>query len=312
MNETQAVIKTIVELGFRKALVRNPVTRNLAKDVSTGDANFGDTIQARAAGDLSVTDVDLAAGLGAGTAMAFRKYPVTLNQFKKIGFSVNSLEATKDSKIAEVIEEQSTKLADGLGTAITLAALGLVTAANYDLAENEDEVVIGNSPITAALGGAERKTVIDAGVKLSNKEIEEEGRYGLINPTMYGELSEDEVVARSDANAGSNAIQTGKITKVHGFDIGEYSRMPSTGNLRGIFAHRDAFIFASRLPRDIQAMANAPKTATFIPVTDPVTGLQAVWYEYYDADKMTLRRFLLVMFGVGVARPEALVRVISA
>jgi len=305
-NELQSSVKTLVRMGMKKALVRNPMLRNLAFDASDQMANFEDTIRARAAGELSVGDVDLAAGLGAGTETDFKGYPVTLDQYKKIGFSFNAVEFSKDEKLGEAIQDQSEKLANGISTTVTLAALALVTAGNYDNATG------GNAPITAAVGAGDRSTVIDAGVKLSTAEIEEEGRYLLANPSLYGEFAEDEVVARADTNGGVDTIQSGRVSRVHGFDIGEYSRMPATGNLRGIAAHRDAFIVASRLPRNVQELAEAPATARFVPISDPGSGLTVVWYEYYDADKMTVRRFVLVMFGVGVGRPEALVRIISA
>lgn len=308
-NNFGSVVKTMVLLGIKKALIKNPALRNLAVDVSRPDANYGDTIKARRPVELTVGDVTVDANgvpqLSEGGAITAPAFPVTINKFKEITFNFNSLELSKDDKLDEFIREQSTYLANGISSKVTQDLLALVTAAAFDDAAND--------PIIAATGAGDRSTIIDASVALNVAEQSEDGRYGLVNPYLYGEFAEDDVVARSDANSGTNSIQTGIISRVHGFDIGEFSRVPANAEgLRGIFGHKNAFISAFTIPKNAEELSMAPAATFQQVITDKASGISVLWYEYSKPGTMQIIRKALLMYGVAVADPQALVAVRGA
>jgi hypothetical protein len=307
-NNFGSVVKTMIILGIKKALVRNPALRALAVDASNPNLNYGDTVKARRPVELTVGNVTVDADgipqLSEAGAVTAQTFPVTINKFKEVTFQFNSLELSKDDQLDAFIREQSLYLANGIASAVTQDILALVLAAAFD------DAATGNAPVIAATGAGERQTIIDAGVALGEAEQPDEGRWGLVTPTLYGEFVADEVIARSDANAGSDAIQTGRITRAHGFDVDEFSRVPANGEgLRGIFGHKNAFISAFTIPKNAEQLSLAPNATYQMVVTDKASGISVLYYEYSKPKTMQIIRKALIMYGVSVADPAALVAV---
>ena len=132
-------------------------------------------------------------------------------------------------------------------------------------------------------------------------------RHLVISPAMAKTLKTDQSIQAAYAYGGNQAITTGIIPQVYGFQVHEFNGTIPTNsnNLIGFALNPQALVIASRQAAIPQNWAGQVET-----ITEPVSGLTLQYRNWYDG---TLQRTEIGMiYGAQVGNPGQMWRIQSS
>jgi len=228
----------------------------------------------------------------AATATTQTDVQITLNKFKHVSYSVDDQERTSSN--INLIERFAGAAAHALGLQMVGDLLALVTSATF------------TNALTVASSAFSYRSVVSAGITLNNNNAPVNGRYAVLNPSFYGALLNDSTVVANPQITG-DLVRTAGIGNVAGFNINQYSAVPSNSiTLGGFFAQQEALLIAARVP-EVPTGIEIPGSISV--VTEPRTGLSISVRESYDVVKGQLQRTYAMIYGVKAGEPASLVRI---
>ena len=235
------------------------ITTRIATAVSAGDASSG----------YSATDVTSSAKT------------VTLDQHKHFTMAFTDLEIAKGGM--NMLERTFVRPAThAVINSMVDALMALVVSSEF-----------GNvATVAAADFGADDVATL-AG-DLTTLNVPKDERALIIKPSYYASLAKDNAVQASYATTLDDSLRNHSVPRVHGFNVYEYSDIPSNSqNLEGFACGPEARLSAARQPAIPQNWSGAVES-----VTDPDSGLTIQlrsWYEGKDGKQMIT---LTTIFGV--------------
>tara|TARA_A100001201_G_scaffold72325_3_gene65991 strand:- start:2448 stop:3329 length:882 start_codon:yes stop_codon:yes gene_type:complete len=248
------------------------ITTRIATAVSAGDASSG----------YSATDVTSSAKT------------VTLNQHKHFTMAFTDLEIAKGGM--NMLERTFVRPA-------THAVINSMVDALMALVVNSE--FANKATVTSSNFGADDVATL-AG-DLTTLNVPKDERALIIKPAYYASLAQDNAIQASYASTLDDSIRNHSVPRVHGFNVYEYSDIPSNSeNLEGFACGPEALLIAARQPAIPQNWSGAVES-----VTDPDSGLTIQlrsWYEGKDGKQMITAT---TIFGVLVGS-NSLKRIVSA
>ena len=272
--------------------VRFPILNNLSTDFSSDSARLGQTITARIAGLPTVQDYG-ADGYESNAADAnglTTDVNVTLNRHKHVPVKIDYIDQISTKR--DLYNETIGNLAYSLGKEAFDHAMSLAVAANF-------------SQATVSADAASDKDVLDAiTAGMNGVGAAPVGRYGIVNSAVFNALEADPRISSGDyygQRRGANSY--GNLSNVSGFEnIYEYPSLVSgAGNLSGFFATREAIVMASRLPTDVEKLANRvgiPSISKVDTVTDADTGLSLMGITWQKSGVFDVYTTLVWVYGM--------------
>lgn len=270
----------------------NYVTKDFSGDVSQA----GESVTTRIP-TLSGGAVDLSGGYDAAlnNALSTAK-TVTLNKFKGYVYGFSDLEIAKAGSFDWLKNMFIKPAINTLLEAVNDDLLALVTAANFS-----------DSDIISA-ANFDSDDLADKAGALSDLKVPRSDRFAMLNPTYHASLMKDTKVSQAYAYGSNSGIVDSKVPRVHGFEVIEYTGVPSNSeNLVGFVGHPTALLMASRPMAEPVDFYGTVET-----VQDSSTGLSIQTRSWYDpgAGKQIVSVGLL--YGVAVGHSAAISRITTA
>jgi hypothetical protein len=279
-------------------LAKLPFLGQITQDFSDQKAKLNQTIITHVVTPAQAIPFDPAVGYAASPRTQI-DVPVTITDHVHHTYAIGVQEAS--STAINLIERFAVTAAYSVGQALVNKVCALIKAAAFPNASV--------FPLGAGGDGFDRKCLIKCGVALGKRFVPPVGRFALLNSDYYGSLANDLTVVAQLYNQGQNAIQSGLLSNVHGFDVSEYVALPDNGeNLVGIAGTVDSLVLATRIPDD-PGEGNA--VVDISTITDPKSGISMQMREWYNADLAQYKRTYTLMFGAAIAQAAALQRITS-
>lgn len=276
-----------------------PILSQVASDYSKENARFGEAVIVHEVSAAAAADFVPATGY-APSARAQVDIPVTINKHKHHTYSVGVQEAS--SSRVDLIKRFGLNAAYSIGSALVADLCALVLNSNF---AGKTVKALG-----AGGDGFDRKQLVGVGTALSKRGVPPLGRFALLNPDYYGSLSMDITMLQVMLGAGAQAVSTGRLPQIHGFDVSEFVDLPGNSeNLVGFAGARTALAIATRIPDD---PGQGESNCRISVVSDAQTGLSLQVREWYNPDLAQFRRSYTLMYGVAVGQDDALQRIVSA
>jgi hypothetical protein len=276
-----------------------PILGQIATDHSKEKARFGEAVIVHEVAAAAAIDFDAATGY-VPAARTQVDIPVTINKHKHHTYGVTVQEAS--SSRVDLIARFALNAAYSIGAALVTDLCALILEAAF---ANKTVKALG-----AGGDGFDRKAAIAIGTALSKRGVPGMGRFMLLNPDYYGSLSMDLTMLQVMLGKGSEAVESGKLPRVHGFDVSEFVDLPANGqNLVGFAGTRTSLALATRIPDDPGEGESNVRIST---VTDEQTGISLQVREYYNSTLATFNRSYTLMYGVAKGQADALQRIVSA
>lgn len=286
----------IGQRALETTLEEGPFLRNVVADFSSESALYNQAINVKLPSAFgAAASYDPVNGYIAADANAV-DIPLVINRHVHVTYGFNDQERSKTN--ISLIETFAANAAQAIMLAMVTDLFGLVNAANFPNAS------------VAGIGLFDRSAVLAAGNRLSIRKVPRGGRFMVFDSPRAKSLLEDTVIV---ANAGSpsDAVRSGNLGKIHGFDTFEYPQFTAgsgaggSANCYGIAAVPEALIIATRLPPPPEK-ADFPGSIQII--TEPTSGLSLQYRSWYNPGLGKEFRSYTLMFGVAAGNPAALER----
>jgi hypothetical protein len=265
--------------------------RNSVTDFSADAAKYNASVFTARISATTAQDYSQSTGYAA-TAVTQTDVQITLNKFKHVSYSVDDSERTSSN--INLIERFAGSAAHALGLQMVGDLLALVTSSSF------------TSALTVASSAFSYRSVVSAGITLNNNNSPVNGRYAVLNPSYYGALLNDTTVVANPQISG-DLVRTAGIGNVAGFNINQYSAVPSNSiTLGGFFAQQEALLIAARVP-EVPTGVSIPGDISV--VTEPRTGLSVQIREFYDVVLGKQSRTFALIYGVKAGETSSLVRI---
>lgn len=273
--------------------VRFPMISRIGTDFSTEEARLNQTIKARIMSLPTVRDYDGTSGYEANAANAndlSADLDITLNRHKHAPIKVDYIDQISTKR--NLYEKAVSDLAFVLGKEAFDYAMSLVVAANFSQ----------NSIFSVA--NSDKDMLDDIAGDMNTIGASPIGRFGIVNTPVFNTLEADSRIASGDYHdqrRGSNAY--GVLRGISGFEeIYEYPGLPANAeNLTGFFGDQSGIAMASRLPNDVEKLANSlgiPSIAKVEVVTDPDTGLSLMGITWQKSGVFDIYTTLVWIYGI--------------
>lgn len=175
--------------------------------------------------------------------------------------------------------------------------MALVTNANF-----------GAAGFTGAASTLDADDVADMAEGLTTANVPRDGRFLILKPTYHANLAKDNAIQASYAYGGSEAIREGRVPRVHGFDVYEYTDIPGNSeNLVGLYGAPQGLLIAARVPAIPDNFPGLIEN-----VTDPDSGLTIQLRKWYSADDGQHYLTGTLIHGVAVGVSGNVKRIVSA
>lgn len=268
--------------------------RSGVTDFSDEAAKYGASVFTSRLSALTAANYSQSTGYAAA-AVTQTDVSITLDKFKHVSYSVDDQERTSSN--VNLIERFAGAAAHAIGLQMVGDLLALVTSASY------------TNALTVASTAFNYRSVVSAGAVLNGLNSPVNGRYCVLAPLYYGALMNDTTVVANPQITG-DIVRAGGIGKVAGFDVNQYSAIPSNSiTLGGFFAQQEALLIAARVP---EVPTGVPIPGDISIVTEPRTGLSVMVRESYNITLGTLQRTYALIYGVKAGEPNSLVRINGA
>lgn len=175
--------------------------------------------------------------------------------------------------------------------------LGVVTLANY-----------GAAGLTVPASAFDSEDMAD--LKLACKLWPETGRSVIIDSAYDANLLKDPSV-KSKMDSGMDALITGMVPKIMGFDYYTIPTIPSNAeNLTGFAVFQSAILVATAPVPPVEEVRNAG--TNYQVIVDPGTGIALEYRSFGDNTLDTGKHFVEVSYGFAKGNGNALKRIVSA
>jgi hypothetical protein len=273
--------------------VRFPLMSAIGTDFSSDEAKLGQTITGRILSLPSVQDYDGTDGYKANSASAnglTTDVSVTLNRHKHVPIKVDFIDqvSTKRDLYAETVGN----MAYALGKEAFDYTMGLVTETNF------------TNEVVATTANSDYDVLSSVNKTLNTNGASATGRIGIVNSDVFQTLDSDQRIASGDYHGQQRGASAyGVLSNVSGFEsIFEYPDLPDNSqNLSGFFTDKTGIVMASRIPNDVEALANRigiPAISKVDVVSDADTGLTMMGITYQDAGTFDVYTTLTWIYGV--------------
>ena len=267
--------------------------RAFARDFSTDISGAGESVTTRV--PSSMTAVDLSSGYTAQDVTS-SAVTCTLNKFKGHSAAYTDMEVSKAGNFDWLSSQFLAPALEVTLDAVMDDLLALVLNANFS----------SNEVITAANFDADE--VADLAADLTTAKCPKTERALILPPSYYSSIQKDSIIQDSSSFGASDAVQENAAQRVHGFNLYEYTGIPTNSeNLAAIALHPSALVLAARTPA-----APTDGSVQVSDIQDPTTGLPIQLRTFYD--NVAGKHYLTmgVLYGVAVGNGAALKRIKSA
>ncbi len=215
--------------------------------------------------------------------------PLTISAHRYVQFDYNANELASTSR--NLFGEQAEGAIYGLAKDVVDSVLALVTVGNFSTSGGASVV---------AIGSFNRASVIAQRVALRKRKVPTKGTVAILNEDYFGALSVDPTIVSLATFQKPEIITDYVLPNVGGFRVVGYVDLPTTGNLAGYFATKEALVIATRLPYDYVDAQLGSNYGAVSQVTDPDTGLSIMLTQYVNHDAGASRFRVALMSGVAV------------
>lgn len=296
LGTTNATI--IAQKALEELVTLLPVLGQIATDHTAENAKFGETIIVHEVAAAEAVAFDKTVGYVPSNRSQV-DIPVTLNQHVHHTYYVDVTEAS--SSRVDLIARFAKTGAYAIGASLVSSLCALITDANF---AGKTVKALG-----AGQDGFDRKTLVLLAKALDERNVAPFGRFALLNPSYYASLMMDNAMLTILLQGGANAVTGGKLPSLHGFDISQFTSLPSNDeDLVGFAGTRTALAMATRIPDD--PGVNASNCSISV-ATEPQTGLSVQVREWYEATLGQFRRSYTLMYGVAKGQTDCLQRIVA-
>tara|TARA_R110000787_G_scaffold61267_3_gene138847 strand:+ start:1287 stop:2180 length:894 start_codon:yes stop_codon:yes gene_type:complete len=264
-------------------------------NLAGGVKERGETVKTRLAGSLSTQDMTSSRVAGNATMSAV---DVTLNNYEGVVIGFSDLERSyTDSQLdSEFIAPALEALQEKVVTDVLTQA---TTANGFD-----------TNQTTSAVAAFSADTCANIAATLSTNKVPHGNRSAILSPALVEQLVTDGAIQNAAAFGDSNAVRDGKVNRVHGLDIYEYTGpIPAAENMVGIVAHPQSFAIAAREIAE-------PEPGTWYgqvrSVVDPISGLPFQIRRYYDESTGQQVVSWTMLYGYAIGQVAAASRIVTA
>lgn len=286
-NSLNGVFMTrIAQLTLDALLTSKLPLMSMWTDFSAEVVPYGNAVTTRYPNAVSAVDFSTTKTLISANTVATT---ITLNKYIGIPISFTDTEVSfSDVKLSEMFVQPALV---ALFENVMATSQALITPANYS-----SNTVLAAANFSAA-------NVADLCATQNGLKVPQ-GRRTIVAPPSYAlTLKKDSAVQAAYAYGSAQAIQTGRLPDVYGYQIQEWNgTIPTTNNLAAYAFAPQALLVAARppaLPRNWYGeVAN---------VTDPDTGLTVQIRDYYNGVSQVTEWCFI--YGAAVGNPGNLTRV---
>lgn len=272
---------------------RFPVINSFVTDFSNDAVLYGQTVYSRLPQLPAASDFDSVNGYVPQSGI-LQDVPVTLNKFRNTSLSFTDAELSSTN--LNLVEQFASALASSVGNDIMNGVAALFTSGNF-----ASSVTTSGSALTRVNSVVAARKVLEA-----NKSPEND-RFFITSPTAEADLLSDESIVK--LTWGAQGVSEAGIPNLHGFSFGNYTSMPTAGNLQAVALQKNAVVIASRPPYDPESSLGVPIPGIVKNVVDPRTGLTIQVRMSYDIGKGRLQVTYAWQYGVAVGASANLVRI---
>lgn len=178
--------------------------------------------------------------------------------------------------------------------------LSIITNANY-----------GAAVFTGIASGFDSDDVVDIRTALNKVPWPTVGRGLMVNPDYDGALLKDNSFKAAYALGTDQAVRTGQLPNVLGFEYAQSNAVPNNSeNLVGFASYMSAVLCAFSPIPPADSVRNV--LIDYQIATDPATGISIEYRHWGDPDFDTDKRVLEVNYGYDKGETAALKRLVSA
>lgn len=281
--------KVVAQRALELLVEQYGFVSQIVGDYSDATARKGDSItthiiSVQSAADYSTTQGYLASDV-TQTDVA-----ITLNKFKHVSYSINDDERTSSS--VNLIERFAEQAAHAIGKAMVDDVLALVTT-HF------------TSTLSISAGAVTFGSIVDCAATLNTNKVPMGGRFAVLSPGNYGNLSKDAVVV-ANGQRNTDLVGSADLGVIHGVSINAYPSLPAAVS-KGFVGQREALLVATRLP-EVPAGVSIPGEITN--VSEPKTGISLQLREFYDIGLGSHQRTLSLIYGCSRGSTSSLVRIV--
>lgn len=277
----------VAQQTLESLLTMFPVLKLIATDFSPSTALYNQQVVSRVVQPTTAGDYNTSTGY-VSTDRAVVDVPVTINQHIFHQYDVNDQERSSTNR--DLLAEWSQTAAHSLGKRMVDDLIGVINA-------NATSFPTGNRTNFANAAAFTYSSVVDIRAALNKRFVPDMGRFMLLNSDFASSLHKDSTVIANYANPASTVIDSGKLVRVHGFDIAEYAALTGgTLHIAGFAGNREALVMACRVPE--APSTDLPLGGTIDVVTEPNSGLSIQLRQNYDFQKGREFRTMTLMYGV--------------
>jgi hypothetical protein len=268
-----------------------PIVSAFTTDFSSDVADVGESVSTRVANAVSAGDAT--SGYSATDVTSVAK-TITLNKHKHFTAKFTDLEIAKGGM--DMLERTFVRPAvHSVVNAMMDDLLALVLTATFS---NEKTI------LAAAFSADD---VADLAGALTVLNVPKADRALVVKPLYYASLASDNAIQASYAYGGDSSIRDNAVPKVHGFNVYEYSDIPSNSEgLEAFACGQEALIIAARQPALPENWAGAVES-----VQDPGTGITLQLRNWYEGKDGAQYITATLIYGVGTGT-DSLKRIVSS
>lgn len=279
-NSLAGFLSVYAQESLPQLIAASPVLSAFTTDFS-GDLATGGTSVVTRIPTTTYTANDTDANGYVALAASSSAVTVTLKQ-RDITHAFSELEWQNQPQILNTFV---TPMIQGLVNYVSNDVLSVVTAANFTTAQSSSAAGFSGSAVTKLA-----QVLSTANVPADNRTL-------IIAPT-YMETLTNTVNQAYFINPAAN-------TKNYaGFNIQEYTNIPTTNNLVGVAAHKSAIALATRIP----SFGGNVEQAV---VTDPKSGLSVAFRTWHSADDGKWKLAASLIYGYAKGNGSGLVRIVA-
>lgn len=273
--------------------VRFPLMSAIGTDFSSDEAKLGQTIRGRVLSLPSVQEYNGTDGYKSNSVSAnslTTDVDVTLNRHRHVPIKVDFLDQVSTKR--DLYSETVGNMAYSLGKEAFDYAMGLAVQANF------------SHEVVASEANSDYDALAKANSVLNKNGASATGRFGIVNSNVFNALDADARIASGDYHGQQKGASAyGQLSNVAGFEnVFEYPDMPANSEtLTGYFGDKTGIVMASRIPNDVEALANRigiPAISKVDVVSDADTGLSMMGITYQDAGTFDVYTTLTWIYGV--------------
>lgn len=305
-NSLQGYLAVFAQESLEQFVANMPNINLFTKNFDSEIANGGLSVTTRVSTTQWSTPNDLTQGWGDTSAsssavvatLKLRDYDVV---FDELQWTTITPQVLQNTYLPQMVKQ----LANG----IVVDAINNVTTASYT-----NGITVASSSLFTVTGST---SVQYAATTLSNLEIPEEGRYGIVSPAIHQSLVAG--ILPTYIYGDDRAVKNNMAANLIGFQLMKYPRfynaaLPQggakytngTNKLVGMFGNEQGLVCAVRAPQEINNGLVQSATAV-----DPSSGLSLQVRWVYDVSQPAWRMAVVSIFGTAAGNTNAIIPVWS-